>query len=82
MKDRSFFRRFSKQHLSHFMRFMRCRRFERDEVLFVVDGDVMVMLDGLVHMKSHAEEVVPPKMLAKLEQGDIIGCPKLDNGTS
>jgi hypothetical protein len=64
------------------MRFMRCRRFERDEVLFVVDGDVMVMLDGLVHMKSHAEEVVPPKMLAKLEQGDIIGCPKLDNGTS
>ena len=42
------------------MRFMWCRRFERDEVLFVVDGDVMVMLDGLVHMKSHAEEVVPP----------------------
>lgn len=35
VKDRSFFCRFSKQHIKHFMKFMRCKRFKKDEVIFV-----------------------------------------------
>ncbi len=50
--------------------------------MLFAENEVLILLDGLVHMKSHAEDVVPPKMLAKLQQGDIIGCPKMDNGTS
>ena len=63
------------------MKYMKCRRYKKDEVLFA-DNEVMILLDGLVHMKSHADDVVPPKMLAKLQQGDIIGFSKVDNGCS
>lgn len=41
-----------------------------------------VILDGVVHMKSHAENVLPPKLLAKYLQGDIIGFDKADKGLS
>ncbi len=44
---------------------MRCKRYKKDEVIFV-GSEVNILLDGLVYMKSHTEEVVPPKMLAKL----------------
>ena len=81
LKDRSFFCRFSKQHIKHFMKFMRCKRFKKDEVIFV-DTEVQILLDGLVYMKSHTEDVTSPKILAKLQQGDIIGCTSLDNGIS
>ncbi len=60
---------------------MRCKSYKKDEVIFL-DSEVKILLDGLVYMKSHTEEVVAPKMLAKLQQGDIIGCDKLDKGIS
>ena len=47
-----------------------------------MDTEVQILLDGLVYMKSHTEDVTSPKILAKLQQGDIIGCTSLDNGIS
>ncbi len=44
---------------------MRCKRYKKDEVIFV-DSEINILLDGLVYMKNHTEEVVAPKMLAKL----------------
>ena len=44
---------------------MRCKSYKKDEVIFL-DSEVKILLDGLVYMKSHTEEVVAPKMLAKL----------------
>jgi signal-transduction protein with cAMP-binding, CBS, and nucleotidyltransferase domain len=60
---------------------MKVRKYNKDDILFV-ENEVMVLLDGLVYMKGHTEEIVPPKMLAKLQQGDIIGYSKLDGGVS
>ena len=47
-----------------------------------MDTEVQILLDGLVYMKSHTEDVTSPKIQAKLQQGDIIGCTSLDNGIS
>ena len=41
-----------------------------------------MILDGLVFMKSHTQDVVPPIMHAKYIQGDIIGFDKTDGGVS
>jgi hypothetical protein len=65
----------------HFMQFMRFKRFSKGDLLFV-EKEVMILLDGLVFMKSHTENVVPPIMQAKYQQGDIIGCARVDGGTS
>ena len=65
LKNRSFFSRFSQQHIKHFLKFMRCKKVEKGQVVFV-DSQVHILLDGLIYMKSHSEEVIPPKMLAKL----------------
>jgi hypothetical protein len=46
------------------MKFMRCKRFKKDEVIFV-ESEVQILLDGLVYMKSHTEDVTSPKILAK-----------------
>jgi len=40
------------------------RQYHKNEVLFVED-EVMVILDGIVHMKSHTDNILPPKILAK-----------------
>ncbi|TNV73380.1 hypothetical protein FGO68_gene4626 [Halteria grandinella] len=81
IKNRSFFQRFSKSHLLHFMKFMRFKKFNKGDLLFV-ENEVMVLLDGLVFMKSHTENVVPPIMQAKYQQGDIIGYSTTDGGIS
>jgi uncharacterized protein YbaP (TraB family) len=44
----------------------------KGDVIFV-ENEVAVILDGTVHMKSHSDNILPPKILAKYEQGDIIG---------
>jgi|LauGreDrversion4_2_1035121.scaffolds.fasta_scaffold63817_3 hypothetical protein len=49
----------------HFMKLMKVRKYEKGELLFF-EGEVLVILDGLVFMKSHTQEVVPPIMQAKL----------------
>lgn len=41
------------------MRFMRFKKYEKGDILFV-EKELMVILDGLVFMKSHSENVVPP----------------------
>jgi signal-transduction protein with cAMP-binding, CBS, and nucleotidyltransferase domain len=60
---------------------MKIKKFQKGEILFL-ETEVMVLLNGQVHMKSHTEEVIPPKMLAKYQQGDIIGFSKADGGVS
>jgi hypothetical protein len=35
-------------------------------VIFV-DDEVAIILDGIVHLKSHAENIFPPKLLAKYQ---------------
>lgn len=63
------------------MKFMRFKKFNKGDLLFV-ENEVMVLLDGLVFMKSHTENVVPPIMQAKYQQGDIIGYSPTDGGIS
>ena len=60
---------------------MKTRKFKKGDILFV-ESEVMILLDGLVFMKGHTDEILEPKMLAKFQQGDIIGCKKIDNGVS
>lgn len=60
---------------------MTVKRYNTDEIIFVED-QVAVILDGVAHMKSHSENVLPPKLLAKYEQGDIMGYQQSDNGLS
>jgi hypothetical protein len=63
------------------MKFMSVRRYNTDEVIYVED-QVAVILDGIVHMKSHSEHILPPKLLAKFTQGDILGYAHADKGVS
>ena len=43
---------------------MKVKKFNKGEILFV-ETDVMILLDGMVFMKGHTDEVLQPKMLAK-----------------
>lgn len=61
------------------MRHMTVKRFKTDDIIFVEDKVAMI-LEGVVHIKSHSENILPPKLLAKYEQGDIMGYEKSDNG--
>jgi len=47
-----------------------------------VEDEIAVVLDGVVYMKSHSENILPPKLLAKYEQGDIMGFREGDSGLS
>ena len=57
LKDRSFFRRFSQSHIRHFLKFMSVRKYKKGEILFV-EADVMILLDGMVFMKGHTDDVL------------------------
>ena len=46
------------------MKHMQVKKFNADEIIFVEDK-VAVILEGIVHIKSHSENVLPPKLLAK-----------------
>jgi hypothetical protein len=43
---------------------MKTRKFKKGDILFV-ESEVMILLDGLVFMKGHTDEILEPKMLAK-----------------
>ena len=43
---------------------MKVKKFKKGEILFA-EEETMVILDGLVFMKSHVDNVIPPMMLAK-----------------
>ncbi len=81
LKNRSFFCRFSQSHIRHFLKYMKFRKYNKGDILFL-ETEIMILLDGMVFMKGHTDEVVSPKMLAKYQQGDIIGCKSIDNGVS
>lgn len=63
------------------MKMMKVKKYMPGEILFF-EGEVQVILDGLVFMKSHTQDVVPPIMQAKYIQGDVIGYDKTDAGVS
>ena len=60
---------------------MKVRSYKTDEIIYN-ETTVVVILEGIVHLKSHAENILPPKLLAKLGQGDILGYSKADKGIS
>lgn len=60
---------------------MTVKRFNTDDIIFVEDK-VAVILEGVVHLKSHSDNILPPKLLAKYEQGDVMGFDKSDEGLS
>lgn len=60
---------------------MKIKRFETNDMIFV-EKDIGVIADGIVHMKSHSENILPPKLMAKLKQGDVLGYEKADDGIS
>lgn len=41
------------------MKFMRFKQFNKGDILYV-EKETMVLLNGLVFMKSHTEDVIPP----------------------
>lgn len=63
------------------MKMMKIKKYQPGEILFF-EGEVSVILDGLVFMKSHTQDVVPPIMQGKYIQGDIIGFDQADGGVS
>ncbi|CDW75604.1 tpr repeat protein [Stylonychia lemnae] len=81
IKDRSFFKRFNRLQIKSFLKHMSVKKYKTDEIIFIEDA-VAVILEGVVHLKSHSENILPPKLLAKFEQGDILGYEKSDNGLS
>jgi hypothetical protein len=40
------------------------KAFKTDDIIFV-ENEVAVILEGLIHLKSHADNVLPPKLMAK-----------------
>jgi phage repressor protein C with HTH and peptisase S24 domain len=48
------------------MKEMKMKRYEKGDVIFV-ETEVAVILDGEVHLKSHADKILPPKLMAKYE---------------
>lgn len=63
---------------------MKCvtlKHYKTDDIIYVED-QVAVILEGVVHLKSHASNVLPPKLLTKYGEGDIIGYEKADGGLS
>ena len=63
------------------MKYMTVKWYNTDEIIYV-EEDVVIVLGGIIHMKSHAENVLPPKLMGKYIQGDIMGYQKADNGVS
>ena len=54
------------------MKLMKVKRYDKGDLLFF-ENEVLILLDGLVFMKSHTQAVVPPVMQAKYTQGDVLG---------
>lgn len=51
---------------------MTVKTYNKDDIIFV-ENEVAVILEGIVHVKSHAESILPPKLMAKYGEGDILG---------
>jgi hypothetical protein len=41
------------------MKYMKFKRFNKGDILFV-ETETIVLLNGLVYMKNHTEDVIPP----------------------
>ncbi len=48
------------------MKFMKFRKYNKGDILFV-EKETIVILDGLVFMKSHSENILPPQIFAKYQ---------------
>jgi hypothetical protein len=57
LKNRSFFNRFSQSHIRHFLKYMSVRKYKKGEILFV-ETEIMILLDGMVFMKGHTDDVL------------------------
>lgn len=43
---------------------MKIKQYNTDDIIYT-EEEVSVILDGVIHLKSHALHVLPPKLLAK-----------------
>ena len=62
----SFFRRFTVPQIIGMFPDMLLRKYDAQEVLIVDDSRIAVVLSGMVLMKSHEKDILPPKLLARL----------------
>eukprot|EP00347_Sterkiella_histriomuscorum_P002417 403368235 len=78
----SFFCRFNAEQLQHFLKYFQVEIYSKDQVVFIEDNFVRIVLDGQLKMLSHQKNVCDPEVISYLHPGDIINYSKIDNGQS
>ncbi len=68
----NFFKRFSKMQLRHFLRNISLQTFEPDEIIFVEEPVVFVVLNGLAHLRTHEKDLINPECIAMLGRSHLI----------
>ena len=79
--NRSFFKRFKVEDVMNFLPLMKVRQHEPNSVIFP-DFDVCIILDGVIESKFHKFGERIPKPLSRFTEGDILGFPEGDNGST
>ena len=61
---------------------MKVRKVKQDEVVFNDENNIQIVLSGSIEGRMYSEESRLYKMIARYNEGDIIGARHLDNGRS
>lgn len=53
---------------------------ESDQVIFPKENEVHIIVAGNINVYDHRGQFSRPEIVANYKEGDIIGCPEMDNG--
>ncbi|CDW77036.1 tpr repeat-containing protein [Stylonychia lemnae] len=78
----SFFCRFNREQIVHFMKKLKIQTYQADDIVYLEDDLVRIVIDGQLQMISYKASVSEPQVIANLYPGDIINYSRIDQGQS
>lgn len=74
INNNGFFKRFTEKEISTYvMPRMKFLRFQKNQVIFFSKSSIYILVLGDIIMKSHKQKIFPSKLLARYQEGDILG---------
>jgi len=79
LSEMKFWKRFTPEYLRTFLGYMHVEKFKPDTVIFPPTDVVYIIASGSISFRDHSPGPLSPKIIASLEEGDIIGFSPIDN---
>jgi hypothetical protein len=80
LQNKRFFSRYTRHEiLKKILPFMKLKVYDKDEIIFTDNVEIVVILSGSVIIQSHSERAFPANIIATFSDGDILGSDK-DSG--